>query len=75
MLLRAAATGEGLYSPFQSVLLGKRTGCLSALVGIRRSQTDSEASAVDFKGQPALFVIVGLPADRDMLPHILPAAF
>ena len=58
-LLRAAVS---LYSSFQPILLSKLTCCLPTLVGIRRGQTDSEASAVDLKGQTALFVIVGLSA-------------
>ena len=62
MLLRAAVADMGLYSPFQSILLGKLTCRLSALVGIRRSQANGKAAAVDLEGQPALFVIVGLPA-------------
>ena len=62
MLLRTAVTDMGLYSSFQSILLGKLACCVTALIRIRRSQTDSEAPAVDLEGQTALFVIVGLPA-------------
>lgn len=62
MLLRTAAANAVLYSSFQSVLLSKFACCVTALVGIRRGQTDSESSAVDLEGQPALFVIIGLPA-------------
>ena len=53
---------SGSISSFQPVSLDKLTCCLSALVGIRRGQSDSEAPAVDLEGQPALFVIIGLPA-------------
>ena len=68
MLLRTAVS---LYSSFQPVSLGKLTCCLSALVGIRRGQSDSEAPAVDLEGQPALFVIVGLPAQIGICRRIL----
>jgi hypothetical protein len=43
---------------------------VTALIRVRRSQTDSEALAVDLKGQPALFVIVGLPAQIGMLCRV-----
>ena len=62
MLLRQAVTDMGLHSSFQSVSLGKVTCCLSARIRIRRGQSDSEAPAVNLKGQTALFVIIGLPA-------------
>ena len=62
MLLRTAAANAVLYSSFQSVLLSKFACCVTALVGIRRGQADSESPAVDLEGQPALFVIIGLPA-------------
>ena len=61
-LLRAAVLDMGVHSSFQSVLLSKRAGCLSAFLGIRRGQTDGEAAAVDLESQTALFAIVGLPA-------------
>ena len=64
MLLRTAVS---LYSPFQSILLGKLTCCLSARIRIRRGQTDGESSAVNLEGQAALFIIVGLPAQIGML--------
>ena len=60
-LPRAALLDMGLHSSFQSVLLGKFACRVSSLIRIWRGQTDSEASAVDLEGQPALFVIVGLP--------------
>jgi len=60
-----------LYSPFQSILLGKLACCVTALVGIRRGQSDSEAPAVNLKGQTALFVIVGLPAQIGICRRIL----
>mgnify|MGYP006867519633 CR=1 FL=1 len=62
MLLRTAVTDMGLHSFFQSVSLGKLTCCLSALIRIRRGQANSKSPAVDLEGQPALFVIIGLPA-------------
>lgn len=68
MLLRTAVF---LYSPFQSILLGKLTCCLSARIRIRRGQTDGESSAVNLEGQAALFIIVGLPAQIGMLCCIL----
>jgi len=71
MLLRTALADMSLYSPFQSIFLGKLACCLSARIRIRRGQTDSKAPAVDLKGQPTLFVIVGLPAQIGMLCCIL----
>ena len=71
MLLRTAVTDMGLHSSFQSVSLGKLTCCLSARIRIRRGQTDSKAFAVDLEGQPALFIIVGLPAQIGMFCCIL----
>ena len=71
MLLRTAAANAVLYSSFQSVLLSKFACCVTALVGIRRGQTDSKAPAVDLEGQTALFVIVGLPAQVGMLCRVL----
>ena len=68
MLLQTAVS---LYSPFQSILLGKLTCRLSALVGIRRGQTDGKTLAVDLEGQTALFIIVGLPAQIGMFCCIL----
>ena len=68
MLLRTAVS---LYSPFQSILLGKLACCVTALIRVRRGQTDSEASAVNLEGQAALFVIVGLPAQIGMLCCVL----
>ena len=44
---------------------------MTALVGIRCGQANGKALTVDFKGQPALFVIVGLPAQIGMLCCIL----
>jgi hypothetical protein len=44
---------------------------VTALVGIRRSQTDSESPAVNLKSKTALFVIVGLPAQIGMFCCIL----
>ena len=67
MLLQTAVS---LYSPFQSILLSKFTCRLSALIRIRSSQSDSEAPAVNLKGQTALFVIVGLPAQIGMLCRV-----
>ena len=71
MLLRWAVPDVGLYTSFQSILLSKLACCVTALVGIRRGQTDSKAPAVDLKGQTALFVIVGLPAQVGMLRRVL----
>ena len=71
MLLRTAVTDMGLHSSFQFVSLGKLTCCLPTLIRIRRSQTDSEAPAVNLKGQTALFVIVGLPAQIGICRRIL----
>ena len=71
MLLRTAVTDMGLHSSFQSVSLGKLTCCLPTLVRIRRSQANSESSAVDLKGYPTLFIIVGLPAQVGMLCRVL----
>ena len=68
MLLRTAVS---LYSPFQSILLGKLACCVTALIRIRSGQSDSEASAVNLKGQTALFVIVGLPAQVGILCRVL----
>ena len=70
-LLRSAVFDEDLYSPFQSAFLGKLACCVTALVGIRRSQADSESPAVDFEGQPALFIVVGLPAQVGVLCRVL----
>jgi len=67
-LLRAAVS---LCSSFQSVLLGKFACRVSSLIRIRCGQTDSEAPAVDLKGQTALFVIVGLPAQIGMCYRVL----
>lgn len=61
----------GFISPFQSIFLGKLTCRVSALVGIRCGQTDSEAPAVNLKGQLTLFVIVGLPAQVGILCRVL----
>lgn len=44
---------------------------MTALVGIRCGQANGKALTVDFKGQPALFVIVGLPAQIGMFCCIL----
>ena len=71
MLLRTAVTNMGLHSSFQSVSLGKLTCCLPTLVRIRRSQANSESSAVDLKGYPTLFIIVGLPAQIGICRCIL----
>ena len=71
MLLRTALADMSLYSPFQSIFLGKLACCLSARIRIRRGQTDSKAPAVDLKGQPTLFVIVGLPAQIGICRRIL----
>ena len=71
MLLRQAVTDMGLHSSFQSVSLGQVTCCLSARIRIRRGQSDSEAPAVNLKGQTALFVIVGLPAQIGICRRIL----
>ena len=68
MLLQTAVS---LYSPFQPILLGKFACCLSALIRIRRSQTDSESPAVDLEGQPALLIIVGLPAQIGICRRML----
>ena len=57
MLLRTAVTDMGLYSSFQSILLGKLACCVTALIRIRRSQTDSETLAVDLEGPTALRAI------------------
>jgi hypothetical protein len=62
---------SGSISSFQSVSLGKLTCCLSARIRIRSGQSDSEAPAVNLKGQTALFVIVGLPAQIGMFCCIL----
>ena len=61
----------GLYTSVQSILLSKLACCVTALVGIRRGQSDAEASAVNLEGQAALFIIVGLPAQIGMLCCIL----
>lgn len=61
----------GLYTSVLSILLSKLACCVTALVGIRRGQTDSKAPAVDLEGQTALFVIVGLPAQVGMLCRVL----
>ena len=68
MLLRTAVS---LYSSFQPILLSKLACCVTALVGIRRGQSDAEASAVNLEGQAALFVIVGLVAQVGILCCIL----
>lgn len=62
---------SGFVSPFQSILLGKLACCVTALIRIRCSQTDSESSAVDLESQPTLFIIVGLPAQVGMLCRVL----
>ena len=62
---------SGFISTFQPVLLSKLACCLSALVRIRRGQTDGETLAVDLKGQPTLFIIVGLPAQVGILCRVL----
>lgn len=66
-LLRAAVLDMCLYSSFQSIFLGKLACSPSASIRIQRSQADSKAPAVDLKGQPVLFVIVGLPAQIGMI--------
>ena len=71
MLLQTAVADMDLHSTFQSVLLSKLSCCLTALIRVRRGQTDSEASAVNLEGQAALFIIVGLPAQIGMLCCIL----
>lgn len=72
MLLRAAVS---LYLTFQPVLLSKFTCCVPTLVGIRRSRADSETLAVDLKGQTALLVIVGLPAQVGFVAAYLASRF
>ena len=67
-LLRAAMS---LYSSFQPILLSKFACCVTALIRIRRGQTDGKTLAVDLEGQTALFIIVGLPAQIGMLCCIL----
>lgn len=71
MLLRTAVADMDLHSTFPSILLSKLACCLSALVGIRRGQANSEAPAVDLEGQPTLFIIVGLPAQIGMCYRVL----
>ena len=44
---------------------------MTALIRVRRGQTDSEASAVNLEGQTTLFVIVGLPAQIGICRRIL----
>ena len=68
MLLRAAVF---LYSSFQPILLGKLTCRAPTLTRIRSGQSDSESSAVNLKSKPALFIIVGLPAQIGMFCCIL----
>jgi hypothetical protein len=70
-LPRTAVADMSLYSSSQPILLSKLTCRVTALVGIRRGQSDSEAPAVDLEGQPALFVIVGLPAQIGICRRIL----
>ena len=62
---------SGFISSFQSILLGKFACCVTALIRIRRGQTDGKTLAVDLEGQTALFIIVGLPAQIGMLCCIL----
>ena len=62
---------SGSISSFQSVLLGKLACCVTAFIRIRRGQSDSEAPAVNLKGQTALFVIVGLLAQIGICRRIL----
>ena len=57
MLLRTAVS---LYSPFQSIFLGKLACCVTALIRIRCSQANGKPSAVNLKSKTALFIIVGL---------------
>ena len=57
MLLRTAVS---LYSPFQSIFLGKLACYLSALIRIRCGQANGKPSAVNLKSKTALFIIVGL---------------
>ena len=61
----------GLHSSFQSVFLSKLACRVTAIIRIRRSQTDSELSAVNLEGQAALFIIVGLPAQIGICRRIL----
>ena len=68
MLLRTAVS---LYSSLQSVLLGKLTCRLSALIRIRCGQANGKPPAVNLKSKTALFIIVGLPAQIGMLCCIL----
>ena len=44
---------------------------MTALIRIRRGQANSKASAVDLKGQSALFVIVDLPAQAGICRRVL----
>ena len=62
---------RALYSPFQSIFLGKFACCLPTLVGIRRGQANGKPPAVDLKGQAALFVIVDLPAQAGIRRRVL----
>ena len=62
---------SGFVSPFQSIFLGKLACCVTALIRIRRSQTDGETLAVDLNGQPTLFIIVGLSAQVGILCRVL----
>ena len=50
MLLRTVAADMCLYSPFQSIPLGKLACCVTALVGIRCGQANGEPPAVDLEG-------------------------
>ena len=60
-----------LYSSSQPILLSKLTCRVTALVGIRCGQANGKSSAVNLKGQTALFVIVGLPAQVGILCRVL----
>ena len=62
---------SGSISSFQSVLLGKLACCVTAFIRIRRGQANGKPPAVDLKGQTALFVIIGLPAQIGILCRVL----
>ena len=53
---------KSTYIMPDTVLLCPISGSLSALRTVRGSQTKAESAFLNFKGQPALFIIVGLVA-------------
>ena len=66
--LRAAFIASLMSSrSFYAIFFGVIAGCFSAIGAVRRSQLETQTAFLDFKGQAALLVIIGLAA----MPGIL----